>query len=285
MKRPLPESWLTAAEMQKAEALIFAFVQSEAFPEEYQELKGGTSVSKSSHLRRLSPTMGDDNVIRLSSRLQNAPTSYAARNPAILPNRHPLVDKLVRHYHELHDHIGEEQIIAALRKRAWIVHVRVAVRRVSRTCAYCIRQRARPRPPRMADLPHSRVNPSKYVFEHTGADVCGPFEVAVGRSVAKRWVLVMVCMTTKAVFLDLLYDLTSDEILQALEELVMTRGKPAHLYSDQGTNFCGANNIYLRDMRRLSEEIGAGAASRYNIELTPPTVHTSGASGSAWCPV
>ncbi len=53
---------------------------------------------------------------------------------------------------------------------------------------------------------------------------------------------IVVCMSTKAVHLELCADLTTPEFMAALHRFCNRRGKPADIYSDNGTNFQGANH-------------------------------------------
>lgn len=256
---------MTPDELDAAEAQIFAHIQLEAFEDDVRELTDRGELSSHSDLLRLSPFMDQQGVIRLQSRLQNAPIPFTAKNPAILPNKHPLVELLIKHFHSLHDHVGENQIIAALRTRAWVIGTKSAVRRVASNCNECAVRRAQVRVPREADLPEIRVTPGELPFEHTGADVFGPVELTLGRTTVKRWVIIFTCMKTRAVHLEMLYDLSADEVLQALESFSMTRGRPKHIYTDQGTNFIGANNITRKDIEALQQVIGDQAALRYGI--------------------
>lgn len=265
---------LTPADFDAAENYIFASIQAEAFPNDYDYLQTSTTVTKNSKLWKLSPFMGDDGVIRLQSRLQNAPLSYTTKNPAILPNKHPLVARFIQHFHELHDHVGESQIIAAIRTKAWIIGTRTAVRRVATQCDECKIRRARVVIPKMADLPEVRVTLGEYPFEFSGSDVWGPVELSYGRTVVKRWVIIFVCMKTRAVYMDMLYDLTADEVLQALNDFQSTRGRPKHIYSDQGTNFHGANNIHHKELDQLRRTIGEEAALRFRIQWHFNPSHT-----------
>ncbi|XP_018372395.1 PREDICTED: uncharacterized protein LOC108767167, partial [Trachymyrmex cornetzi] len=57
-------------------------------------------------------------------------------------------------------------------------------------------------------------------------------------------------MTIKAVHLEVVSDLTSDGFLAVLRRFVARRGMPEHIYSDNGTNFVGANK-QLREMYAL----------------------------------
>ncbi|XP_012524948.2 uncharacterized protein LOC105830274 [Monomorium pharaonis] len=54
-------------------------------------------------------------------------------------------------------------------------------------------------------------------------------------------------MSIKAVHLEIVSDLTSDGFLDALRRFIARQGCPEHLYSDNRTNFRGANN-QLREM-------------------------------------
>lgn len=61
---------------------------------------------------------------------------------------------------------------------------------------------------------------------------------------------IVVCMSTKAVHLELCADLTTPEFMAALHRFCNRRGTPADIYSDNGTNFQGANHK-LDEVRQL----------------------------------
>ena len=60
--------------------------------------------------------------------------------------------------------------------------------------------------------------------------------------VSKCYVSSFVCLSTKAIHLELVSDLTKDAFIVALRRFVSRRGKPASIYSDNGTTCVGANN-------------------------------------------
>jgi hypothetical protein len=62
-------------------------------------------------------------------------------------------------------------------------------------------------------------------------------------------------MVTKAVHLEIVSDLTSSAFLAALRRMAARKGAPYHMYSDQGSNFIGANNILQGQWQQLQKII------------------------------
>ncbi|XP_044579453.1 uncharacterized protein LOC123261738 [Cotesia glomerata] len=98
----------------------------------------------------------------------------------------------------------------------------------------------------MGKLPKARVNIAN-PFNQVGVDYCGPFLLKEkkfrNRGSIKAYVAVFVCLSVKAVHLELVTDLTSDDFLSALRRFISRRDLCQDIYSDNGTNFVGANNI------------------------------------------
>jgi hypothetical protein len=225
------------------------------------------TVEKSSSIRNLSPFMkADDLVIRMSSRSQKARLSYAARNPAILPNQHPLVDLLIQHMHEKNFHMGEESTIADLREVAWIVDIRAAVRRIKRHCQLCKILSAIPVAPIMGEFPTSRLEFGVRPFTHSGMDGFGPFDVKFGRGTVKRYGLIFTCLTYRAVHLEMLRDMSTDQCIKSIRRFLARRGPCKHFYSDNGKNFVGSHNQLNRDLKDLAEELGEALANKFKIQ-------------------
>nr|XP_026499487.1 uncharacterized protein LOC113403233 [Vanessa tameamea] len=57
----------------------------------------------------------------------------------------------------------------------------------------------------------------------------------------KAYISVFVCMSTKAIHLELVGDLSAEAFIAAFKRFVPRRGKCTHIWSDQGRNFVGAN--------------------------------------------
>lgn len=97
----------------------------------------------------------------------------------------------------------------------------------------------------MANLPYFRVNPSARAFIHTGVDYASPILVRSvpgrGHKSLKSYIALFICITTKAIHLELVTDYTSHAFLAAYTRFVSHRGVPSDLYSDNGTTFQGAH--------------------------------------------
>ena len=97
----------------------------------------------------------------------------------------------------------------------------------------------------MGQLPVDRIIPGS-VFEKIGVDYAGPVLVKHGfvhkPVVVKAYICVFVSLTVKAVHLELVSDLTTEAFVAALRRFIAGRGKPSLIWSDNGSNFIGANH-------------------------------------------
>ncbi|XP_055613344.1 uncharacterized protein LOC129759834 [Uranotaenia lowii] len=104
----------------------------------------------------------------------------------------------------------------------------------------------------MAELPKERITATR-PFTVTGVDYWGPILLKHPHrraSPTKAFVAVFVCFCTKAVHIELVFDLTTAKFVQALRRFVSRRGPPSDIYSDNGRNFLGAKNELKRLIRQ-----------------------------------
>ena len=80
-------------------------------------------------------------------------------------------------------------------------------------------------------------------------DYFGPLNVKKGRSVVKRWGAIFTCMNSRAIHLELATSLEADCFINVFRRFVNRRGPPKFMYSDNGTNFVGAE----REIRQAIE--------------------------------
>ena len=72
-----------------------------------------------------------------------------------------------------------------------------------------------------------------------GLDFAGPFELKVGRRIARKKVsvLVLTCMTTRAVHFEVTEQQDTTAVLNALSRFCSIRGVPDMILSDNQTSF------------------------------------------------
>ncbi|KRZ47850.1 Transposon Tf2-6 polyprotein, partial [Trichinella nativa] len=243
---------LDVREIDQAEKFWLKAVQNEEFPEELESLKKEKKLPKSSRLWPLNPYVDDNGILRVGGRLRHSDLPFHTKYPVLLPNQHPLVKLLVRDQHIRQLHAGVDQTLSCLRQRYWIVNGRSAVKRVTKECVTCRRENAKPFSPKMSDLPRERVVEA-LPFENTGLDVAGPLYAREGNSVRKVYICLFTCMTTRAIHLELVSNLTAQRFLQALDRFFARRGQPRIIQSDNFTSFkeIGRNlNELVRETHR-----------------------------------
>ena len=109
----------------------------------------------------------------------------------------------------------------------------------------------------MADLPDSRLGYQQPPFANTGVDYFGPILVRHGRKTEKRYGVLFTCLTTRAVHLEIAHSLDTHSCLMAVRRMQARRGRPANIWSDNGTNFVGTEKELREALKRLdSERIG-----------------------------
>lgn len=132
--------------------------------------------------------------------------------------------------------------MASVRQRFWSQSLRSAARKIIQECVICFR--ARPRfSEALIGSPAGRVIPLSRLFTHCGIDYAGPVTLRKGnrrnaRS-HKAYIAIFVCFTTKTTHIEVVSNLTTDCFLGAFKRFIARRGKPAHMYSDNGTTFVG----------------------------------------------
>lgn len=230
---------LTVADLDEARMYWVKEAQSEYFADEIAALSNGKPIARSSRLKSLTPILVDG-VLRIGGRLKHARIPYDSKHQVIIPHQHYIANLLILDAHAKVNHSGPEHTIAKLRESYWVTRVRSRVKLLIHACRLCHIRRVLSRVPRMAQLPLARVVMGS-VWATTGCDYFGPILIKRGRVREKRWVCLLTSMTVRAVHLEIANSLDTDAFILALRRFIARRGKPKEMYSDNGTNFVGAN--------------------------------------------
>ena len=95
-------------------------------------------------------------------------------------------------------------------------------RQILRRCITCPKRNESPMKQMMGDLPKARLTPYEPPFTYTGLDLFGPFYVKRGRATEKVYGCIFVCFTTRAIHIEDVGSLESDDFLQALRRFICT---------------------------------------------------------------
>jgi len=186
--------------------------------------------------------------LRLGGRLRHSFLSYDERFPLNLPRNH-VSELIVDQTHHRSLHGGPQLTLRLLRQNYWILGARSLVKSRINRCVTCVRERAVTASQIMGDLPPPRVNPSP-PFSHCGVDYAGQFKiipyVGRGQKGRKYYVAFFICLATSAVHLEYVDDCATSGFVAAFRRFVSRRGLPTDVYSDNGTNFQGADNELRR---------------------------------------
>ena len=268
---------LTGQEIQRASNTILTKAQRQYFADEIKMVKATGTVSSSSRLADLSPFLDDGGILRAGGRLSNAPVPEATRHPAILSNNGEVTRLIIHDAHQRVLHAGIDHTLSELRQQYWMPKARSTVRRMLHGCAFCRNRRARPVQPKMADLPRHRFDTTRPFF-CVGLDFVGPLQVRRFRKTEKRWILLITCLSTRALHLELVESMDTDSFLMGLRRFFGRRGKPAVIYSDNGTNIVSGEKELRSLIREWNQSQITDLLSQENIEwhFNPPTASHMG---------
>ncbi|XP_018375289.1 PREDICTED: uncharacterized protein LOC108769043 [Trachymyrmex cornetzi] len=277
---------LNPEELKRAELIISRMVQAERFPREACSLQQGKEVPANSQLAALNPFLDEAGVIRVRGRLKHADLPYNQRHPIVLPARHHITEILLRQEHIKLHHCGPQQLLADIRTRYWPLSGRREARKIVRRCISCFRYRPSIPKLKMADLPAFRVTTDIRPFSVCGIDFAGPFSLRESKRrgnlpISKAYVAVFVCFKTKAVHLELVSSLSTEDFMSAFRRFCARRGTCSHVYSDNGTNLVGAANELkeIYEFLKTQESCIATRLATQNIKwhfIPPRSPHFGG---------
>lgn len=220
---------LTPEKLDCARLCSIKFIQAREFHTELDALFKKKTIPPCSKLKSLNLYLDKNGVIRVGGRLAGA-LIPSSKNPY---------------------HANTQFILHHLRLQYWVLNAKSTIKQLLKTCVHCIKEQPNLRTQLMGNLPAYRVTPGP-AFTYTGVDFCGAFSVRIynncSRALLKVYVLVFICMTVKAVHLEIVSDLTTKAFIAPLDRFVSRRGRPHTMFSNNGTNFVGAKRIFYEIM-------------------------------------
>jgi hypothetical protein len=118
----------------------------------------------------------------------------------------------------------------------------------------------------MPPSPNLRVSEST-PFYRTGLDYLGPLFIKTEKDPRKVWICLFICLT-RAVHVEMVDDMTTEEFLLAFCSIIAQRGKPEIVISDNALHFKVANKaLENEDVQNYASN--AKIKWKFIVQLSP----------------
>ena len=198
--------------------------------------------------------------LRIGGRLRRAEVEYEEKHPIVLQRNHHVSWLVVKYYHLQAHHQGRQIMGGAIRQAGfWLIGGHNTVTKVIDTCVPCKKLRGPPLKQRMADLPPDRTEVCP-PFTNVGFDVFGPWTVQTcktrgGAANSKRWGLVFMWLSSRAVHIEVLKAMDASTFICALRRFFALCGHAKQLRRNRGTNFIGAKTELEEAVSEFDEKV------------------------------
>lgn len=146
------------------------------------------------------------------------------------------------------DHSNRDVTLATATQEAWIVGGRLLAAKIKHMCVRCRFLDRKLEGQKMSVLPEQLTVPCP-PWTNLGLDLAGPFEIKIvggskttrgNKGTFKAWVVVIVCLNTKAVKLYVSCGYATRDFLLSWEQHVSDCGNPKFVHSDRGSQLVSA---------------------------------------------
>lgn len=255
---------INSDEINNSVMLLIQIGQLQSFSFEIGLLKQRKTLPQKNKLLQLTPFIDSNDILRVGGRLENSQYNFDKKHPIILDSKHNLTKLIMINEHIRLFHAGQQLLLASVRDKYWPIGGRCLARQVVRQCIICVRLRANTLQPIMGHLPEARTS-ACFPFYSCGVDFAGPFMISSrkgrGNRVSKCYLCLFVCLSTKAIHLELVSDLSTQAFILCLRRFVSRRGRCHVIFCDNGRNFVGANNELGKLLKSSRQSVSEYAIS------------------------
>ncbi|UYV75384.1 hypothetical protein LAZ67_13000077 [Cordylochernes scorpioides] len=216
-------------------------------------------------INKLNAFTDEYGLYRIKSQLYFGEDDYDTRCPIVLPGENQVVKLLIRKEHEMMSHAGIQTTQQLVRRRFWILKGKRTIRSIISACATCRRYNSKRVQTESIPIPATRIG-STPVFGVIGVDLAGPLTESGGK---KIWVVLYTCAVYRAVHLELTKTVSTEGFLDTFRRFVARRGRPSIVYSDNGLNFVGCNNLFKKV--NWNDVLRYATVQRIKWNFNPPT--------------
>ena len=228
------EGPIQVGEIEQAEKLWIKHVQGLHYSGVYRSIQEGKA---NNLMTQLGVYIDEEGILRCHGRLEHSNMDNETKHPVLLHKKDRFTELLIDQIHRKSNHCGVAQTLAQTRHRFWIPKGRSAVKGILKGCTICRRWEGGPyEMPTMPPLPRERVNEA-VPFAHCGIDYFGPMYIKQSSGPQKVWVCLYTCLSTRAIHLELMQDMTTEQFLLGLRRFVARHGSPRDITSDNAPQF------------------------------------------------
>ena len=261
---------LRCGELRIASAFWIRCAQREGFEKEIT-LEGDKIIAKQGGKLDMMGLFEDEaGLLRVVTRLDlSEKIPKCTARPILLPRDNEIVTKIVLHFHHLYCHVPLSTMRYFLQRNFHLQGGRKYLGKIlstcrGRNCKKLIKLSA-VQPP----LPLSRVDPEPLdMWAHIGVDMMGPIYFKndgdcpeCSDKVMKGYGAIYVDFFTRAIYLDLVRSLGTEDFLFSFAKMCARRGTPKSVYCDQAKTFkCGD-----KELRRIYRSIDWDKVKREGV--------------------
>ncbi|XP_063420614.1 uncharacterized protein LOC134705828 [Mytilus trossulus] len=255
---------LRSDEIENAKFLWIRYTQGKIFSDEINCIDNSTK--RKTLVRQLKKLFLDEKqLLRCGGRrIDNATVGETVKFPYLLPAKDRLTHLIVLEAHENTLHSGINITLAYIQQTFWIPKLRQCVKSILMKCVTCRKVIGKSYPaPEIPPLPKERVQDAT-PFSITGVDFTGALTTRNRHNEeSKVYICLFTCAVTRAVHLELVYDLSEESFLLCFRRFVSRRSVPKIMMSDNALTFKAASNEISRlcNSRKVKENI-----QNYGIE-------------------
>ena len=236
-KRLHTDKWLVNSEdalYAEAKINVVRAEQMREYPEIFNFFTKQNSNVKSvpNLVSQLNLYLDDKNVIRVQGKFKKS--TYC---PILLPKASPFTKTLIICIHKRMKHAGIYSVISELRREYHVPRVFSVVKKLLRSCVICKRYNAAPIKLNQSEYREFRHSPPQTPFISIFIDYAGPWTVKLKGDNVKVYLLVITCMWSRAVNLQICRSASVEDFLRAMQLHIYKHGIFASCRSDLGSQF------------------------------------------------
>ena len=208
------------------------------FPEVVEFFNSKNSTKKLPNLvLQMNLFLDSESVIRVKSKFRDG------NHPILLATKSHLSRIIVTDLHYKMSHAGLYTTLRSLRKTFWLLRGFSTVRKILRNCITCKKINERPVKLNQASYRDFRSDPPKIPFSTVFTDYIGPLTVKVEGKSKKVWLLLITCLWTRAVSLQICQSADTREFLRNLQIHINKFGLFSVFFSDLGSQIVAGSNL------------------------------------------